>query len=662
MNHLGDVIRRRLRSYFVLVLAGIVLAAQSWTATAQEGEGLSIEPPSVILRDVPFEVAVKDPSGQIGDGGAFELRVGEQVFPGVMEGGQATVEGVLTSDPEASFILFDTGGAELATASGGTLPGWTAVLPALIAIVIALALRQVIPALFLGIWIGGALVYGFSLSGIWNGFLDTVSTYVLNALNDSGHLSVILFSLLIGGMVGIISKNGGTRGIVNAVIGWASSPKRGQLTTSVLGVAIFFDDYANTLIVGNTMRPITDRLRISREKLAYIVDSTAAPVATLALVTTWIGFQVGLIDEAVGKIEGYDESAYSIFLNSIAYNFYPVLAIFFVFLVAWTGRDFGPMATAEHRARTTGEVSRLDAHSGDSPEEEKDREPHPDKPMRAINAVAPVVVLVIATLIGIYVTGRSGAGEDASLRDIIGNGDSYAAMIWASLIAVAVAAIMSLAQRILTVVEVVDAWYAGARSMLLAIVILTLAWSLAGVNEVLHTGDYLVSTLGDTLSPRIIPLIVFVLSGVTAFATGSSWGVMGIMMPLVIPLSWTVMANAGMNEAGEGLYLFYASVSAVLAGAVWGDHCSPISDTTILSSLATGCDHIDHVRTQIPYAVLVGAVAMGLGLLPASYGVPWWIVLPVGVVALVGVLRLIGTRADDAPATSSESQLSSRTV
>ena len=197
--------------------------------------------------------------------------------------------------------------------------------------------------------------------------------------------------------------------------------------------------------------------------------------------------------------------------------------------------------------------------------------------------------------------------------------------------------------------------------MLLAIIILILAWSLAGVNDTLHTGDYLVSTLGETLSPHLIPTLIFALSAFTAFATGSSWGVMGIMMPLAIPLTWAIMAANGLTEGGEGLHILYAAVSAVLAGAVWGDHCSPISDTTILSSLASGCDHIDHVRTQIPYAVLVGAVAIIIGLLPAGYGVPWWILLPLGIVILVGVLRFIGKRADDAPAVEPQPEPSSAT-
>jgi Na+/H+ antiporter NhaC len=220
-------------------------------------------------------------------------------------------------------------------------------------------------------------------------------------------------------------------------------------------------------------------------------------------------------------------------------------------------------------------------------------------------------------------------------------------MIWASLLAVIAAILLTLGQNILTLVEIIDAWYAGVRSMLLAIIILVLAWTLSGVNEVLHTGDFLVSVLGETLSPALIPALVFVLSAFTAFATGSSWGVMGIMMPLVVPLTWAVMATNDMIADPSHMHIFYSAVAAVMAGAVWGDHCSPISDTTILSSLASGCDHIDHVRTQLPYAIVVGAVAIVVGTLPAGYGAPWWIVLPLAAVVLALGLRYLGQPVEE---------------
>jgi len=514
-------------------------------------------------------------------------------------------------------------------------PTWLSIVPALVAIGAALAFRQVVAALFVGIWIGGWIHYG-SLEGAWLGLLDTVQVYVLGALADADHAAIILFTLLIGGVVGIIQKNGGTRGIVSYVVTWARSARRGQLATALLGTAIFFDDYANTLIVGGTMRPITDKLRISREKLAYIVDSTAAPIASLALVTTWIGYEVGLIGTAVSQLPGYNEAAYSVFLNSIPYSFYPIFALGFVYAVVLSRRDFGPMLRAERRARETGQLYRPGSVIEHAEKESSVLTPHEDTPARALNAIIPIIVLVVGVVGGLFAT-----GEGESIREIISTADSYRAMMWASLLSVLVAVGLSVGQRILSLEQALDAWYAGMKAMLLAIVILVLAWSLSEVNEVLGTAEWLTDRLGDTLAPGLVPAIVFLLAAATAFSTGSSWGTMGILMPLVVPLAWGVLSAADMDDP-EHYHILYSAVSAVLAGAVWGDHCSPISDTTILSSLASSCDHIDHVRTQIPYALLVGIVAIFLGTIPAGFGAPWWLCLLLGAGVLLTALRTFG--------------------
>ena len=208
------------------------------------------------------------------------------------------------------------------------------------AIVFALTLKRVIPALFLGLWLGTWIIHDFALTGLWKGLLETFQVYVLGALADPDRAGIILFSLMNGGMVGIISRNGGMQGIVNQIVKWADSVRHASLATAWMGLAIFFDDYANTLVVGNTMRPVTDSKRISRAKLAYIVDSTAAPVACIALVTTWIGYEVGLIGESTEKLQGLSMDAYLIFLNTIPYSFYPILAIIFVFMIA--------VSTCEH--------------------------------------------------------------------------------------------------------------------------------------------------------------------------------------------------------------------------------------------------------------------------------------------------------------------------
>ena len=611
-------------------------------AGAQENTSYSIvEPPQTVLDGIPFSVDVEVNGSPADD---VRLRVAGETYPVNFSDGTATVEDIVVNETGEVSMTVVADGESATEQSTNSVPGWFSILPPLLAIAVALITRQVVPALFLGIYIGAAMSYGLSLGALWYGLIDTLNVYVIEALSppdgSTGHASIIVFTLMIGGMVGIISRNGGMRGIVNRIIGFASTPQRGQTATGILGVAIFFDDYANTLVVGNTMRSITDRLKVSREKLAYIVDSTAAPVATIALISTWIGFQVGLIDEAVGNIEGFGQSAYSIFLNSIPYAFYPILAIVFVFAVAVTGRDFGPMYTAEVRSRSEGKVLREDADV-DPAAAGDELDPDEETPERAFNAVIPILVLVGVAVVGLYVTG---SGD--SLQDIIGSADPFASLVWSSLLGVLAAVALTLGQRLLSLSETMNAWYVGLRAMLFVLVILVLAWALAAVTEVLHTGDYLVSVLGESLPPAVVPALIFVVAAATAFATGTSWGTMGILIPLTIPLSWAILQANGLDNP-DGYHILYASVSTVLAGAVWGDHCSPISDTTIISSMASGSDHIDHVRTQLPYALFTGGVALFIGLLPVGFGLPWWLMLPVAVAVAVGGLFVFGKKADD---------------
>ena len=518
---------------------------------------------------------------------------------------------------------------------------WVSILPPLLAIVLALYLRQVIPALFMGLWFGAWAINGFTLAGLWAGLLDSFQIHILDAVANTNHSAVILFSLMIGGTVGIISRNGGMQGIVNLIVSWADDARRACLATATMGLAIFFDDYANTLVVGNTMRPVTDSMNISRAKLAYIVDSTAAPVATIAFVTTWIGYQVGLIGEAISYIPDLDAEAYLLFLSTIPYNFYPLLAISFVFMVAWTGRDFGPMAKAEQQAMES-RVATGGHLESSMAEDCEPIESVAGKPQRAINAALPILMLVLGVMGGLYVTGRASLEIDhPGIKDIIGAADSYKSLMWGSLIGMITAVLITLVQRIMSLEEIVNAWYKGLRTMFYAMIILVLAWALGGITEQLRTADFLVSVLGDTLSVQLVPFIVFVLAAFTAFATGSSWGSMGILVPLVIPLTWAVMKANGYSGPDD-MHILYSSIASVLAGSVWGDHCSPISDTTILSSMASGCDHIEHVRTQMPYALLVGVVSIGIGSIPVAFGMPWWLGLLLGAGLLYVILRVVG--------------------
>ncbi|MGB5292493.1 MAG: Na+/H+ antiporter NhaC family protein [Lysobacterales bacterium] len=528
--------------------------------------------------------------------------------------------------------------AEITTQAAGS---WIAIVPPLLTIAVALIIKRVIPALFLGIWVGAWVINDFGLIGIWTGLLDTFQVFVANALSNPDHTAIVLFSMMVGGMVSIITRNGGMQGIVNHIVAWADSARHACVATWALGVAIFFDDYANTLVVGNTMRPVTDSMRVSRAKLAYIVDSTAAPVACIAVVTTWIGYEIGLIGDSLSRMEGLDTEAYLLFLNTLPYSFYPILAILFVLMVSASGRDFGPMLESERRAQMHG--SDHDEPLKTSAQEAESLAPIEGKPQRAFNAYIPVMVMVLGVVVGLYVTGMEASADIANptLKDIIGNANSYTALMWASLCSMMTAAVLSMSQKILNLEEVVNAWVHGVGAMLMAMIILVLAWSLGEVTTILKTAEFLTSVLGDTLPVFLLPTIVFILAAIAAFATGSSWGAMGILFPLVMPLTWAVMTAQG--QAGpEHMHILYSSISAILAGAVWGDHCSPISDTTILSSLASGCDHIEHVRTQLPYALTVGGTAILFGSLMTAMGSPWWLGISIGLIVLWLILRYYG--------------------
>ena len=624
-----------MRSWWVLgavwLLGAVLCPSPAYSA--------ELDLPRVMLKNISYDIRLDGDSLDHGTHvEAIRLVVDDQVIPLVKTDDQLIFPNVRASQSPQSLQVMakDT---VIGEAEVQVIPAWFSILPPLTAILVALLIRSVLPALVLGLWLGAWALNGLTVSGFFAGFLDGFDIYLTNAVADRDHVSIMLFTFMIAGMVGIISRNGGMRGIVELIIRGANTPKRGQVSVWTLGLLIFFDDYSNTLVVGNTSRSVTDRLKISREKLAYIVDSTAAPVATVALVTTWIGYQVGLIGDAMTRIPDLDLSPYGVFLNSILYSFYPFLAIFFVILVITTGRDFGPMLKAERRARETGQVV-PDSSSTLGADDEAALAMKVGLPPRAMNAIVPVVAMTLAIMGGLYVT-----GEGETVSDIVGSANSYQALMWASIISVLVAVVMTLSQRLLSLDEVVDAWVSGARFTFLAMIILVLSWAMAEISSELHTADFLIASLGDRLPMGVLPTMVFVLAAFTAFSTGSSWGAMGILLPLVLPLSWAVL-GARDSADPEHLYILYASVSCVLAGAVWGDHCSPISDTTVMSSLSAGCDHIEHVRTQMPYALLVGVASIVLGTLPVSFGMPWWLGFLLGAGLLVLTLKWLGQVVD----------------
>ena len=593
---------------------------------------LEIEPPAVGLTEVglPYAVAGAEAGAEV------TLAVGGNTWTAVADAeGVAAFENVVAiSEPGVAAITASAGDTTVSTELR-IIPGWVSILPAVLAIGIALTIRNVVPALLLGLWVGATALQSFTLVGAGRGLLDSFQVFVTQAIADFDRASIILFTMMIGGMVGIITRNGGMASVVKAIVSRARTAIGGQIAVWLMGLMIFFDDYSNTLVVGNTARSLTDHLKISREKLAYIVDSTAAPVACIALITTWIGYQIGLVDQALKSIDELAHvQAYSVFVSSIPYSFYPILAILFVFMISASGRDFGPMLKAEIRARNGAvkpeAAEALPAIQGD------ELEPKDRVPLRAMNAFVPILSLVVGLLVSLYAL-----GEGDTLIAILDSTKPYQAMMYSSFVGVLVAAGMSIGQRILSIHETVDAWYGGLRATLFGMIILVLAWSLSDLTGTLNTAAYLVTLLADSLPLALIPAIVFVLAAITAFTTGTSWGTMAILMPLIIPLAWAVMTVNGMaNDAS--MHILYSAVACCLAGAVWGDHCSPISDTTVLSSVASGCDHIEHVRTQLPYALVVGIVALALGTIPGGFGLSPWISIVAGAVVLAAFLRTFG--------------------
>lgn len=535
-------------------------------------------------------------------------------------------------------------------------PGWLTVLPPVLAILMAFVFKEVISSLFVGILTGAFIFNGLSFKEFFNSLFAVFDTYILNAINNASHVSVILFSLLIGGIVAIISRNGGMKGIVNILTPYANNSVRGQLITWFMGLLIFFDDYANTLVVGNTLRPVTDKLNISREKLSYIVDSTAAPIAAIALVTTWIGAELGFIEQALDLINSNGAviklTPYAVFLKSLSYSFYPILTICFILMIILLKRDIGPMHSAEVRARTTGQVVKGSMNRGLKEVDDALRELDPvaKSGEKALNAILPILTLIITVVVALFITGsdeeilnNESTSFSKKLSTIIGNADSYVALIWGSAAGVIVAALLTVSQKIMSITATFETLLDGFKTMVPAITILILAWALGNTTGDLKTADYLTLVFSDKISPYWFAEITFILAAITAFSTGSSWGTMTILYPLVLPLCWNISSTAGI-PMDDMQSIFFNTVSVVLAGAVFGDHCSPLSDTTILSSMATATPHMDHVKTQLPYAVIVATVSVFICSRMAGAGIPTIFNYLAGLLVLFIIIRFFGKK------------------
>lgn len=504
--------------------------------------------------------------------------------------------------------------------------------PALVAIGLAVITQQVVPSLALGIltaaamlcWIGGDhnpinwVIYALRhyLLGV---FIPADQTDLKRLSSGYNHLHVIVFTQFIGGMIGIIETNGGTRAMVAKVTHLMKSRRSGQLGALGGGILIFFDDYANALILGPAMRPVFDRLRLSRAKLAYIVDSTAAPVASL-FIGTWLAAEIDFLNTAINGLgdtrpafmEGLDGGG--AFLASLPYRTYAWLALFFVFIVALTGRDFGPMRKAEAEA-TAGSGS-----SGDVDNTSKD-----DEGRYWYLGFFPVFLLVAMTIALLFVTGAQGCEKEGitltsgsigafftNIMILLGKADSYTALLYSGLSAAVLAAVMSVFSRKLSLAKTMEGMTGGMQRIFGAQIVLILAWGISTATQDLQLGEAATAFLQAKVASGhfavpMLPTVIFLTAAIVSFSTGTSWGTMGILCPTTVAIAANLLAPLPVEQA---MPLFYASIGAVLTGAVFGDHCSPISDTTVLSAMASECDLPLHVRTQLPYAFITAVIGL----------------------------------------------------
>ena len=571
-------------------------------------------------------------------------------------------------DGEKVHVAFGHADAPVGEGVQKRIGRFSALMPPLLAILIALFFRRILFALAAAVWLGGTLAVG---GNPITGLLHGVNAYVIQSVTDSFKFFIIGFTLCLVGMVQIVTRMGGIAGLLDRFRRFTKTRRSARATTAALGTVIFFDDYANTIVVGSSMRPITDKLGISREKLAYLVDSTSAPIAGIAIISTWVGYEVGLFDEISQQL-GLGRTGYDIFISIVGLRFYCLLTLVFVVANTLLARDFGPMLTAERRAHG-GEVSRSGAKTL-AQEGFAATQPEPGIPLRWYNAVLPIGVVMFATMIGLFWSGWSQG--DASIPALFGINDegffitspSYVLTIWdaaspdlgsfdawrgalgdadsgkvlftASILGTLVATLLAVGQKLLTFRQTVATFGQAIKTMWMAIAILVLAWSIQEVCKELGTSIYLVGAVGDLLTPAALPILTFLLAAVVAFATGTSWGTMGILLPAMVPLAFYMTDGSTSSEI-----IVFLCFSAVLDGAIFGDHCSPISDTTVMSSIASSCDHLDHVRTQVPYAMTTMLMAGAFGYLGVAFGLNPHLALALGAVGVVAALMLLGRPA-----------------
>ncbi len=536
------------------------------------------------------------------------------------------------------------------------LYGMLTLIPPVAAIVLAFITKDVILSLFLGVLSGTFLIgmvdQNIAASALF-AFTDLCSRMV-KSMADTWNAGILLQVMCIGGLIALVTKSGGTKALALWLSKHADTPVLGQIYTWLMGIVIFFDDYANALIVGPIMRPLMDKFKISRAKFAFIIDATAAPITGIAVISTWVGVEISAIKEAYSQIGIENINAFTVFVETIPYRFYNIFMIFFVVATAVMSREFGSMYRAEIASRG--------GKSGAADFKIKNLEdqifvPKEGVVLRKINAIIPLGAMIVLSVIGFYLNGYSSLeGETleaakatplsfTSIRTAFSAADASVVLFQSALFSSIIAVALGIAQKIYGVKEAIEVWVGGWKSMLNTVIILLFAWSLSSVIKELGTSRYLVELLSDATPRFALAIVIFVLSSFISFSTGTSFGTMGIVTPLAVPLAHAVGQKYGLS--GEEFHVFMCvNISAVLTGAIFGDHCSPISDTTILSSMGAGCDHIEHVSTQMTYALVVCGISIICGYLPAGFGLSVWGCLILGIAAIILLLRTVGKRVD----------------
>jgi Na+/H+ antiporter NhaC len=517
---------------------------------------------------------------------------------------------------------------------------WYSVLPPLMAVTLAAMTGRVMMALLLSVIAGGVLSTAPADPAspmAWLSGIDKSFGFIGKMMGDPVNQQLLIFVVMALMMIAVVIASGGLRALVDWMSRFARGPRSAQGVAYALGLLIFIDDYANTMIVGPAMRPVTDKFRVSREKLSLIVDSTSAPVAGLAILSTWVGYEVGLFGEAAETL-GIERTGYAMLFDALAFRFYCITLLIFLAFMVITGKDFGPMRRAEERARRTGEHSEPDAVPMTT-DTFATADPLATARPRMSSGLVPIGVLFAILIGGVWIDGggwevlRANPLAPLSFsawRDVISaSGNSIKILAYGSAASVVVAGLFAHFAAGLTFNDIRHAALAGARGSLLPMTILALAWSLKESCSELQTGPFLVAAVGDTVPPTVFPAIVFVIAALTSFATGTSYGTMAILMPTAVPIAYALEGNS------YGL-ITMITLSSILDGAIFGDHCSPVSDTTIMSSISSSCDHIHHVRTQMPYSLVVAALALVCGYLPAGLGMPSWI----GIIAATGLIAV----------------------